>query len=521
MARLWLPAVRAAVDMWAVRVLTGFGTTLSARTFELLVLIAAVVSLPLIAAGTLLVTTFGAVLIADGRTADPQVVAGLGALVVAGCGYLGAVDLARTHLGRAAYAISGSPLRGMWVAADIPLPIVVLVERGSGLVHRALSQSAATIGAAVGVARTLGPTDSHLPVQDLLACAVLGPVAYAAAGLALALAHGRRSGPRRSARWPGVVALVLGAGATGVAAARLLAGPATDRLATPSLPLTLLAQQLGPLRLGLSAATMLAIGALVVAIAGGTRFRAAAPAAPMLAPEPRRCALPSGGGLSRPVALAGVLWRGIGGARGVDVATRVVAALVAVTLAVVGWRWAGGPVLPTGARAAAAAALVFVAITVAMTVSAVTLMRLGLTRLLWQLRALAEAEVPAPAMFWAGAAPALGYGTIAALAIAVLAVALGIGLPTGAMLAIAATIASEHLIDALCARSDAGEGRRATDSVLAVLGFVALVPIYLLGVAHGWPAHAALALLTCLAVIGGLACFAFRLQRLPVRLSQP
>lgn len=511
----------AAADLWAVRVLNGFGTSLSARTFQALVVVGGLVAMPVVAALGLLGTSVTGALLSE-PDLEPRVLGGLATILVGGCGYVAALDLIRTHFGRAAYAVSDSPARGLWIAADIPLAVVVLVERGGGLLLRAAAHSAVIFGSARAVAgASAGDPGMAAMVDDLLTCSILGPAAYLCAGLALALTHARReAGSRRRHRWAGAT-LALGiSAASGAALGLAYNGSLSAASIQQTAQLSGIALHLGGLRLALGAALGLAIAALVIALAGTAGFVAAHQRTISREREGAPPRLRGDQPLAQQRAVTAILWRGVGGLGSVSAGTRAVLGLACLAIAVLGWRVAGGVALPAAMAPATASVLVFLGIACTMTVSAVTLMRLGLTRLLWQMRALTEAGVPAATLYWAGAAPAAIHAGVAGVAVTVLGLALGIGVPVGALLAIAATFAVEHLVDPLCARTDAGEGRRAGDSVLALLGFVSAVPVYLLALSGSWLAHLSLAALTCLAVYGGLSCFTLRLRRLPVRLLE-
>jgi hypothetical protein len=489
-----------ALDLWSVKVLSGFGLRLRVVVFRRMIAAAFIVSVPVV----LLVSTVGvslvATLVTDTPTGSEQnalFAAGLGVAMVVFIGYASVLDLLRQHCGVARYAVSRSPVRGLWLAADIGLAPVVLVERGAALAWRAMVQAAALLGVALYVRRTL-PTLGG----DLMAIAILLPLALLAVGLTVATWHAARDrGQASTVRL--LAAAVPLTGMAAVAAARWWDG------ATPSGHLDDPIQRVSSLG---EALPHLRLGALVVLVLGIAVLTVTAAAAPGHEVAPDR---PDHGSRPSSASVTAAMFAGAGGLRRAQVAVRVVGMTVLAAAAGLGWRLGGGSALAEPMWPAVERGMVMAAAAGGMAVSGTFLLLLGQTRRLWHDRALWELGVGMPALL-------LGWLRPTALAAGVMAAALGAftwglgDLLWAPSVMVLAAAASEHAVDSMFARGDTSEGARTSNSLLAVTGFLALVPPLLAGMALAPWSIPALVLWMLTTLGGGMLWFSRRVRTLPI-----
>ncbi|MDV3220872.1 hypothetical protein [Intrasporangium sp.] len=496
----------AALDLWSVRVLAGYGSTLPVRTFRWGAGLALLVLGPTVAAATLflmnLVTTLlsGA---ATGAPANTDLAAGFAVLMTIAFIYGSCLDLVRTHLSSAALIISRSPLKGMWVAADIGLWTVLLAERGAALATRCIIQCSALAAVALYLRR-----GDHPGAQDMIAVAVMIPVAYLAAATALAAAHASSTAkPRRPLR-PSLVLIPINAGLGAVLAAVLDRGRVQGPEAAAAITATRqLGDHLGAVRLGAAFLIVLAIGTLVVVAAQ----RRELPVADHLmhqgpVPARRRRVMSS---------LTDVLFSGVGGLRRMQVSVRVAGVAWSAAAFGLGWRLAGGLTVPAASAPALTRTVVLVGAGAGMAIAAGTLLQLGQTRRLWHYRVLWEQGTSGARLWRASTAPTAVLAIVTATALTVLLWCLTDALSVLPAALICSTASSEHLVDSLFAHPAADEGARTSNSLLAVVGYLVTVPALLTGLSlASWSLPALMALIVT-HVGGGYWWFARRLETLP------
>lgn len=198
------------------------------------------------------------------------------------------------------------------------------------------------------------------------------------------------------------------------------------------------------------------------------------------------------------------------------VALRVVMAALAVAALGLGWRLGGGGTLPHTAATGVTRTLVFISAGVGMAIAAGVLIRLGQTSRLWHYRSLWEAGV-APRQLW----PTVALPGLVLAALAGLALVITLWSTTGVVSALPllvalACVSSEQLLDSFFARSAADEGARTGNSLLAVIGYLATVPMLVLGLSVAPWSAPALIVLFVLITFGGFWWFRKRLRLLPI-----
>lgn len=502
------PKLDTAVDLWAVRVLCGYASRMRVSTFRLLVSIGLAVLAPVAMAGTLFVLDLVATLLTqqpNGSSAHADAAAGLGTVLTIALCYTCVADLVRTHFSSAVYLISRSPLRGLWLAADISLWRVVAAERGAAFGSRALF----AFGALGGVALLLHRA-SHPGADDVLAIAVMLPLAYLAAAVALTVRHAcsdRRPGTG------GTLFAVLGplTLVAGFAVARLARGADIARLADAERPGVTQARA-GLLNLGgqLGWARLLVLGLLILATAAVTIVAAGDHDLPVTVRDRPRQRPP------RTDALSSTLLRGVGGVARMHVSLRATGLVALAALAAAGWRLGGGSALPDTAVDPISRTLAFGAATVGMVIAAGTLTRVGQTSRLWHYRTLWEHGLSATTLFRAAVTPSAALALTAAAACTVLHWLLTGRWSATMALVLCGVVTSEHLVDSLFARGVATEDSRTTNSLLAIVGYLFAIPAMLLGVSLYTWAVPALVLLLVIEIGGGAWWFHRRLHALPI-----
>ncbi|MGL4743525.1 MAG: hypothetical protein ACRCXL_03940 [Dermatophilaceae bacterium] len=496
--------VGAALDLWAVRLLIGTGEWMQVRIFRWLVALVLVVLGPIAAATSMAVLDLTTTLLSGeslGGVEHRRIALGLAAAATLAFGYLALADVVRTHLSSAALTIAASPMRGLWLAADIGLWRVVLAERGAVLTARAIAQGGALGGAALHVARS-----GHPAWGDLALTAVMMPLAQLAAGAAMAATHAcRRERPRVGTR---VVALLVlfntlaGFGAASMVNSEDLGATGRDA-ATAFEAIGRLGEYSGWIRLGSCVVLILTLAWLTVVVATRRTF------SPLTTGHRQEARA------SRPArSLPRYLFRASGGVTQRHVPRQIIATACLLAAAALGWRAGGGPVLdhvPTVARA-----LVFAGVAAGMGVAAGTLIVSGQSVRLWHYRQLWEAGC-SPQVLWAGAvAPAAAAGAIVASAVTVGVWGLTGRVESAPALVLLATVASECHADTVFATAQAGESARTTNSLLAIAGYILAIPTLLVGAASGGWVPWAIAGLLVIHAGGGFLWFVRRLHSMPI-----
>jgi hypothetical protein len=494
-----------ALDLWSVKALTGYGLRLDVRTFRRLVVVAVVVVVPV----TMLVVTIGvslaATLVTDepaGGSRNAAFAAGVGGLVAVALAYAGTVDLVRQHFTSTRYAVSRSPLKGMWLLSDIPVGLAVLVERGPALLWRALMQCSVLGAIALFVHRS-----GSARAGDLWALTWMVPATYLLAGGALAAYHATHDREVRGTLRLALVLLPLafaggvGLGVLAPGTLRAGAGSATgDGAVTAVIGV---GDSLGMLRIS-------ALALLVLAVAAATVAAAATGDYDLTRQARLRSAPPVG---DRP--LGHVLFSAVGGSARMQVAGRVATAAWLGAAAAGGWRVAGGAVLPATGAHHLTGALMIAATAGGLAVAANALLLTGQTRLLWHYRTLWESGAGALRLYAASLRPTVLPAALTALGLVAVGRLLTGDVALGIAAALGCAVLSEHLVDSLFAKPDTHEGARTANSLLALVSYAFLAPTLVLGLAREWWTLPALAALAIALVTGGAWWFTRRVLILP------
>lgn len=513
------PALTTVVQLWTVQRLV----SVSARVRVSTVLAAAAGLLALgatLALGTSVLATTTLLDWADQRGVTPAVGGRLLALALtAAVTWLALGQVVGERFSDRRLAVATSPVRGLWVALDCPLPQVVLGERVAGQVTRLALTGALTLGVAIGVAR-----ESVTAAAAVLVVAVVlvaGEVWVQAVALAAAQEPPRRRvrpGPRE-AFW---IALGIGIGAP---CGLLVAGNGTALTGTTAqvVDLGLVTVGVGALDAVVLGCAALAVTALVTGLARLRRLRRAAPDVPLRsfddpASVAERWAL---GHPWRNGTTAGFVAVGTGTLHVHPVVQRSLRVVLMVTAAVVTARLVAGraplelegSLLPVETITAVGAATVAAGIAGLVTIVAV--MSSGQESRLWHYRTLWELGASARSLWWghvAGSLVQVGvFGLVATIATSVVldrffweALAVAIVVPL-----------SDYLAESVCARpTDVDGDRRSTSAAIGLLQLGLSVPSIVL-VAAGDPWTFLLPVHVAALALGGLLCFSRRLTTLP------
>lgn len=188
-------AFRAARELWAVRQLVGFGFKMPVRTFlglsnflsVVLVLAAFALGHAWVGLGALLVENTDTITSTHVRAAAALSVV---AMVIAG--YVAIMDVLRGSLSALRYRVSASSLQGLWAALDITRGTATLVERGVPILTRSTALGAFVGGGSLRLAQL----NSSQAVNAAWVAAALA-LTHGCLALGLALVHARSSGGRR------------------------------------------------------------------------------------------------------------------------------------------------------------------------------------------------------------------------------------------------------------------------------------------------------------------------------------
>lgn len=497
---------RVVVDLWAVQQLTSFGVTLGVRTFLVLCLWLWAALLAISAAvsrmGVGLAEQF---LGSDPVTADARL-GGVAAACVAGLAYLVVLELLRERYSNARFAVSRSRVRGLWVALDMPLRTVVLVERGLLVAVRTTMLLTVLGTAALSL---LDRGDGRLTRFLLLACTV--PLAYGAAAIAIAL---RQAPEPTVAPLPNrLVVLLVGASTVlGYAlslSARAAAGPVRPGAA---------ALQGGSLEGVVSAVTTaISIAGPLALLASVLVLVAAWRADGDHRPEVTEASDDTATSSREPSVLRTVV-HGTGGPRRIPIVARGLVVLACVTAAVAGAFLDRGVLADGPLAGPAMTRLVVVAGAAAATmVSSSVLMLAGQTARLWHYRTLWELGVSERRLFASAVTFSVVPGAAFCLLLAALSAMLAGRIPVVLPLVMLAVVLGDHVADSFFARPVTSDGdARSSNTLLALLGYALMLPAVLVGMA-GQPWSAPLLVLYVLALgTGGAWWFGRRIRSLVV-----
>ncbi|WP_158609451.1 hypothetical protein [Cellulomonas triticagri] len=504
-----------AVDLWAVRFLTTFSLRIRVRVFLTgalaLSACAAAATAGLAFAVVSAVVTAAGVLVPGAREA----LGWSAVLLLAGLvAYGGTGSLLRETFSRVRYAVPASPVRGLWLAMDLPLRQVVLAERGTEQLPRALVSG----GLVLGTAGALTSTGSVAAAAAALL--VLGLVVAAEGACHLvAMRAATRSRVRRApvGVWElYVVVLGLAGGAVLPPLVRIATGVRADAVAD-----ALAAADV----VGLRAAALVLVlsGVVLAAVVTVVAIRRPAEDVPLLgidAPAIVAARFTLGRRWRRPTWFGTVAW-GTGSMTPQPAVLALFRLVLAATAVAVGVRLAAGPVaMGVEIRGVALDAVVRSAValtsaTVAGLVTAGTVVVAGHGARLWHYRTLRELGSPV-AVTWA----AHVAGAVVQCAAFGAALALAAGAITGRahpeIVSIAVVVAlADHLAESLFARPTRDEGERTGSTATAVVGIALVAPALVAAVAGGVWAWVSVVYVVVLAG-GGLLCFEIRSRNIPV-----
>ena len=506
-----------ALDLWAVRFLTTFSWRLRVRTFLAAYLAAA--SCAAAAAAVLAFTVVTATRVAAERLAPGSAEAVAWAIVVLlvlALAYALVGAVLREAFSRVRYAIPASPVRGLWIALDLPLRQVVVAERGTEQLPRLL----VAVGTIVGTASASALAASGAPLPAFAALLAVGVVAAGEGACHLvAVRSATRQAVRRApaglwevyvalfgvlvgAALPGVVRLALGADVGGLVDAATSADAAALRVSA-----------LAAVGVGLALAAVVAWSAIrqprldvpLLGIDSATLVAARV----TLWPQARRSTW-----------FGAAAW-GTGSMTVQPAVLGLFRVLVGLAALAVGVRLAAGPVLAdveirgVDVDAVARSGVALLAATLAGFVTAASVFVAGHGARLWHYRVLREMG-SGPLALWAGhVAGAVvqcgAYGLVLAVALGALT-----GRVHGEVLVVPVIVAiADHLAESLFARPSHDDGERTGSTATAVVGLALVAPGLVAAVLGGLWVWVAVAYVIVLSG-GGLLCFEIRSRTIPV-----
>lgn len=504
-----------ALDLWAVRFLTTFSWRLRVRTFLAAYLAAA--SCAAAAAAVLAFTVVSAAHAALERLApgSNRTVAWATVLVLAVVlGYALAGAVLREAFSRVRYAVPASPVRGLWLALDLPLRQVVAAERGTEQLPRLL----VSVGAVVGTAAALAASGSPLPA--LAALLTLGAV-LGGEGMChlVAVRSATRQAVRRTPAglwelYVTVLGLLVGAALPGVV--RLVRGVDAGGLAG-----AVTGADEGALRAGALAAV--GVGLALAAVVARALVRQPPLDVPLLGIDAAalvadRRTLWSGARRSTPFGAAA--W-GTGSMTLQPAVLGLFRLLVGLAAVALGVRLAAGPVLAgvelrgVALDAVARSGVALLAATLAGFVTAATVFVAGHGARLWHYRVLREMG-SGPWALWAGHV----VGAVVQCGAFGLVLAVALGALTGRVhveiVVVAVVVAiADHLAESLFARPSHDDGERSGSTATAVVGLALVAPGLVAALVAGAWVWVAVAYVVVLSG-GGVLCFEIRSRTIPV-----
>ncbi|WP_104125844.1 hypothetical protein [Cryobacterium sp. Y57] len=500
------------LSLWAVQRLATVSMRMRVHTFVALYIVIVAVVTAIAGTAAFLVTSATPVLLGVGAGEVRTVAWSTTFLVIVALAYAEASALLRERFSRVRFTVSAAQVRGLWLALDLPLRHVVLVERGAEHLPRVLVSAALAVGGGTGLA-----TGGHLwpAVTIFLAFGIVLAGALGSHLVALRNATGRPGRRAPTGMWEGYLVLLgLVAGTFAATALRWSGDVAVAGLA------------LGPTWVVPVAVALIGLGWVGVGV---------------LTPQVRR-ALRSGAdvpllGIDAPALLADrpTLWprRGrstVVGAIAVGsgaltvhpmvmLVLRVTLTMVAIGLGVV---LSHGPALrglwlgPLALDEAVLRAAPLGTVMLVSMVCIVPVIAAGHEDKLWHYRTLWELGARPTTVWLAHVTGSLVQTTV----LAILVVA-GIATLTGevmvVILAMAWTVVlSEHLSESVLAHASRGDGdRRSVSYAPALLAGALVAPAIFAGIAGGWWALSVFLYVLFLA-LGGLWCFTHRLTFMPL-----